>query len=333
MAIVQKQPSNPKLTTQPKPNVKPKNKTSRKPDKLTPANANFTNVNDVATLQQGADKAAQRDSILGQNADFANDFGSSTTTVDPNTGQATVRQGATGLNSQLLDMGQRLGNFGLGLAGNQLRSFEGMQPFSTGNIDPRFGIPTASNADRSRIEDELYGKYTQDLDQNYQQTLEDKKQELADRGITVGSPAYTAEMDRVDKGYQRQKTEARSQAVAGAGQEMSSQFGMGLQSRQQAVGEMVQDYSMPLSLATSLQGMGYGYQNPTLPGYTGANATPTNFTDPGNLAIGAAEKQKDRQAQIALQRSSDAARLSAARIAASTANQGDTSYGMGGSVY
>jgi hypothetical protein len=327
----------------PKAPAQPANRTSIKTNpqgRLTASNTKFTNVNDIATMQQGENKAAQVGSELGQNANVTTDFGQSTTTIDPRTGQATVNQGATGLNAQLLGQGQRLGSFGQNLAMNQLSGFQGMQPYNTANIGSQYAIPTANEADRQRNEDAVYSNLTRDLSTNYNQDVAAKKQELADRGVPMGSQLYTQEMDRLDKGYQRQQQDARSQAIQQSGQEMSNQFQMGLQAHQQALGDYTQNYNMPLSLAQSLQGMGYGYQNPNLPQYQGAAQTAVNYGDLGNLAIGAQQKGLDRTSAQQISAAQNAAQITQAqiaakaRVAAAQAGQNNPNDpGFGGTVY
>ncbi len=252
----------------------------------------YTDPNAVAARQGEANTNAATDSVKTINPNQTTDFGARTTTIGAD-GNPVVDTRSTGVNKELLDTGQGLGKQGLGIAGDTLGAFPTL-PYNPASIDPRFALPSATNEDRQRIEGEIYGKLTQDLDENYKLSLEDKKQELADRGIPLGSELYTREMDRLDKGYQRAKTEARSQATIQGGQELSTQFNLGMQSHQQALGNYQSTYNFPLAIAATASGLGMGYQDPNFQPVTGTAVSPVDHTGLSQIATGAAESAADR---------------------------------------
>ena len=93
------------------------------------------------------------------------------------------------------------------------------------------------SADAQRINDAVYGQAMSRLDPAIQQQQRQLAAQLAGKGISENSEAYRRAMDQMT----RQQTDARNQAMfsgiqAGA-QEQSRLFGLGLQARQQAVGE------------------------------------------------------------------------------------------------
>lgn len=183
---------------------------------------------------------------------------------------------------------------GLGALGAQIAYglLGGMpqQPYNPNSL--KNGIPTANSADRQKVEDSVYANLTRDLDQNFSRAMEDKKQELADRGIPVGSAAYSTEMDRLQKGYDRQKLEARNQAIQSGGQEMLNQFGMGLQAHNTEMGDYQSGWSFPTSVANSLVGLG--------------TAPLGSFADLSNVFGGIQQRQADRaQDQAQFEREQD----------------------------
>lgn len=176
-----------------------------------------------------------------------------------------------------------LGTFGTKLATNLIGSLPGdtYDPNSIKN-----GIPTANSEDRAKVEDAVYANLTRDLDQNFKQDYEAKKQELADRGIPVGSQAYNTEMDRLQKGYDRQKLEARNQAIQYGGQELVNQFGLGMQSHNTEMGDYQSRWSFPTSVAGSLMGFGQSALG--------------SYADLWNIGGGIQQKTADREQEKAL---------------------------------
>lgn len=93
------------------------------------------------------------------------------------------------------------------------------------------------SADAQRVNDAVYKQAMSRLDPAIEQQQRQLATQLAGKGISENSEAYRRAMDQMT----RQQTDARNQAMysgiqAGA-QEQSRLFGLGLQARQQAVGE------------------------------------------------------------------------------------------------
>lgn len=278
---------------------------------------NFETPEANANAQQQENAATTEDNINNNRPNQETDDGSRSYVKDPVTGQWTVKDTLTGANKDLHDAEQGADTMGARLAGQVLDNYP-TTPYNSNNIDPRLGIPTADTQDRHRIEGDVYNNLTRDLSQNYHQTLEDKKQELADRGVPLGSPLYTQEMDRLDKGYDRQKLEAHSQATQLGGQEMSNQFGMGLQSHQQAIGDLQGNYSLPTSLAGSLLGMGQGFQQPNFFGFQPIERQAVDYG--GNFGVWQGAKTAQRGQDIQQQGQNQQAGLDAQKIALAKQN-------------
>lgn len=101
-------------------------------------------------------------------------------------------------------------------------------------------IPTADLETRKHIEDSLYGSATRWLDPQFagQQNQLDTK--LSNQGIFTGSDAHAAAQAELDKARTMAYGDARDRAIAQGGQEMTNQFGMGMQAHQTGVGDITQ---------------------------------------------------------------------------------------------
>lgn len=104
------------------------------------------------------------------------------------------------------------------------------------------GTQNVQGADQSRqrAEDAIYKSSTSRLDPQWNQRQAQMEAQLANKGITAGSSAYTKAMDD----FNRQKTDAYQQAsmgaITGGGAEAQRNQGMDMALRQQQVGEIGQ---------------------------------------------------------------------------------------------
>jgi hypothetical protein len=90
-----------------------------------------------------------------------------------------------------------------------------------GDITKTYGPADNFSADRSRVEDSLYGR----LNPQLQRERSNIEQRLADQGIQYGSQAYTSAMDD----YNRQANDARLAVTAAGGQEQQRMADMAAQ--------------------------------------------------------------------------------------------------------
>lgn len=97
-----------------------------------------------------------------------------------------------------------------------------------------------SGAQRQRAEDAIYQSATSRLDPQWQHQQQQMETDLANRGISVNSEAYSRAMDD----FQRNKTDAYQQAnmaaITGGGAEAQRNYGIDIGLRQQQVGEIGQ---------------------------------------------------------------------------------------------
>lgn len=102
------------------------------------------------------------------------------------------------------------------------------------------GMPSASDDTRRAAEEAMYSRSTRFLDPQFEGRRSDMEAKLANQGITMGSEAYQGEQDQLARDETLAYGDARDRAIQAGGQEMMDQFGLGMQSRQQGVGEISQ---------------------------------------------------------------------------------------------
>lgn len=264
--------------------------------KQVPKNARRAVRGDIATADIGAQKQ-----IEYGNADVKTDFGSSSTTYNPETGKYEYTETLSEPNQQILQQGQELTTTGQQLAQ------QGLQDYS------RFGM-TGSPEERARIEDEVFSRLTKNYDRDMGRELQTKEQELYNKGIPYSddpNSRYQKEIRGIQDRYQEAKDSARGQAVMMGGQELQNTFNMGLQSHQQGMQDL-----------TSLQGQGTGLMVQGGPGFQGAdfNLTPSSSIGLANRGLNI-QKQLG-EGEIAAK---NAATRSAQQLAAAANQPQDTS--------
>lgn len=126
------------------------------------------------------------------------------------------------------------------------------------------GLSTAADA-RQRAEQAAYQSQASRLDPRFETQQRKLETDLANRGISRNSQAYTRAMEDFERG----KTDAYQQAQLGAigvgGQEAQRNYGMDLSTRQQQVGELGQqgafaNQAQAQMFGQALQGYGTGLQ-------------------------------------------------------------------------
>lgn len=153
-----------------------------------------------------------------------------------------------GLTNQALDLaGQNLGGTKLGTA-----------------FEPTLAERTTSGdllADRQRIEEEVFGRLTRDMDQNFAKDQQQLEQTLANKGIPFGSERYKQEMQNLNDRYDRSRLDARRQATELGGGEFSRSFGIGEQLRANQLSEQQGIRNQQLGEVGTLANTGPGLQN------------------------------------------------------------------------
>lgn len=111
-------------------------------------------------------------------------------------------------------------------AGQQPLDFSGFQDIAGG-----------ADANRKRVEDALYRRSTQFLDERRGA----READLLNRGLNMGSQGYNENLAQFDTQY----ADAADRAILGGGAEASRIFGENLQTRQQQIAELLRQRSLP----------------------------------------------------------------------------------------
>lgn len=234
-------------------------------------NVNTSNANSAIGTQMGANNVANQYNQDVSNADQVGPGGSTTYTYDKD-GHIVENQQYTGENKDIFQGGQDLSKAGLSQA-NNLVSQGYTQPTQNGSD---VGLQNVTNA--------VYQKMRFGQDALDSQAIEQQKQDLANRGIPIGSAAYSNAMNNLQNQQTINKQNAMDSAVQQGTQAMATQAGVqqgyltgqeGEVSNLQGLGTGVVNQQVnPYNAVT----YGAGQQNVmgVAPAYTGATAETTN---------------------------------------------------------
>lgn len=199
----------------------------------------FTTSNKAAAQKTAQTKAAVSPAINKPKTN-SGDLGidAKTGAIDPN----KAIQGATGA-----EMGDINRNVGLANTsettdpygnvvtnkidsnGQVIRNVQGGQPFQStvGAFQKAIGGYQGDLSGQvSQAQDANYNYITKDYGQQKQQETEDLKQELANRGIPLGSSLYDHQMQQLDSKWQGNFDQAKNQAINAGNQTLSTQSGV-----------------------------------------------------------------------------------------------------------
>lgn len=163
-------------------------------------------------LQWGRETALQGNQLT--NANQQNPFGSQQVTYDPITGQPQVNQSLSSGNQSVVS-GVQGASTG---ANSALQSLLGGGAFGS-LTNPGEGAP------QSNYEKSVFDQLTRGVGEQKAQEKNQLEQSLANRGIPVGSEAYTNSMRDFDRRYDDITQNARSQAVTQANNQLLSSVG------------------------------------------------------------------------------------------------------------
>jgi len=139
------------------------------------------------------------------------------------------------------------------------------KPIDTTGLAGMPGGPSTTQ-DLQNTQDALYQKQMQYLAPEQKLASEQMDSKLANMGATYGSPAWNNEQDRLSREQQAQTSDARTQAITGAGAEQSRLFGLGGQSLQNQLAIR----NAPISEYAALSGTGSPSASALTPDISGA---------------------------------------------------------------
>lgn len=167
------------------------------------------------------------------------------------------------------------------------------KPIDTSGLAGMPGGPSTTQ-DLQNTQDALYQKQMQYLAPEQKLQSDQEQAQLANMGATVGSPAYNNEMDRLSREQQAQTSDARTQAITGAGAEQSRLFGLGTQ----GLTNQITARNAPLNEYETLAGNGGGAQaTAQTPDISGAFAS--NYQGAVNSANAQAASTNQTESSVA----------------------------------
>lgn len=277
----------------------------------------FTDPKSVANLQQ---KEAQDTALYNAylaNPNQTNPFGSSTTSIDPVTGQVTYNSQFSGQNASLYNAEAGADTMGAQMAQSYLKGLP-QSPYDANSVNDKYGIPQVDSEYQNRFNDAAYAGLTRGLEEQYAKAKDAKMQELVNRGIPQGSKQFQDELNMaVEEPFNTQRLQARNSSYQAGLTAGNVNFEQGLAANQQAVSNLQSNYNMGTNLAGALTGMGQGYQAPG----TQYNATQKNAVDYSGFGQTAAQQDqanKDRASAERIARMNNARRGGGGGAPAST---------------
>lgn len=172
--------------------------------------ANLTDKSTTSQVANAISDQSKLNTVAGNiltNPNQVNPFGSQTTTIDPITGQPLITQNLSQANQNVLG----------GVQGNAVNASSVLQGL-LGNQYNQFlqgAGPQSGYADQ-QLQDAIYGRLTQGLDQQKAREAEQLSQTLANRGIPIGSEAYSNAMRDFTTNWDTRFENARNDATVQA---------------------------------------------------------------------------------------------------------------------
>lgn len=185
--------------------------------------------------------------------------GGDTGTVPTGTAGDAVNPGINATTNNVIQGQKDLANAGGDIALQALKGTQLNQAFNPTLTDrPLTG---QLEADRNRIENDVYGHLTRNLDQDYQLARQQREQTLVNKGIPFSADPnsrYQQELGRMDQQYADTKIDARRQATQLGGAEYQRAFDIGETLRNNQFTEQAGIRNQQSAEAAALGSLGVG---------------------------------------------------------------------------
>lgn len=123
------------------------------------------------------------------------------------------------------------------LQGSQEAALSGMgQPVDYSGITELFGGQSQEDFMQNQYQ-QMYDRFSRQNEPMFAQQMESFEQQMADRGIPMGSEMYNREKSRLEQNQQNQRQDMQAQAWSQANEFGNTQFGQSMQGRQQGISE------------------------------------------------------------------------------------------------
>jgi len=254
---------------------------------------------------------AQQNASLNR-VNETNPFGSSTYKTNPD-GSISRDMSLSSQQQQLLNQ-QQGRDVTLGKQANQLAGKLPGGAFNLNNLPQISGMQDLG-AERKRMEDSIVGEYERRNAPEFDRMRESELQRLADQGIGRGNELYDSELQRIERQIQDARSGAQAGAVEMAGNELSRQFGLESQNRNQALGERLTARQLPFQELQQMLGMQQGV---TLPQFSQMTPVQQQQLDVTGMygqeqQYGLAQQQLAQQMEIARMNNATAGKAAGGR--------------------
>lgn len=199
----------------------------------------------------------------------------------------TLSQGQQGIVSADDQISQQGRNYALQQLGNG-QFGQAFNPQLTGRMNSG-----DLNADRQRIEDSVFKSLTRNLQRDRSRDMEEFNQQMANRGIPVGSELYNKQQQELNQRYDDMSQNAMGQAVQFGGDEFSRGFGIQEQLRANQFNEQQGTRNQGLGEIGALSGIGPGLRTSNFQGYQGVGY---DLTDPVATDLAYKANRRDNRA-------------------------------------
>lgn len=211
--------------------------------------------------QQAANVWAMGQNIGANRLDEQSALGSLRYETDPATGRTIIKKDYSPEMQARFDaiQGREMGLYGM-----QNQMMGGLRDQLGRPLDFG-GLPEINkdySQDRQRVEDSIYNRFQRRFKDQFAEEKNNLQQQLADRGIPMGSERYNKEMQQLSQRQNDATLNAQAQAIEMGGQEQQNLFNMGMQGRQQGINERLTQRSVPLSEYGAIQGFQQGVIDP-----------------------------------------------------------------------
>ena len=221
---------------------------------LVPRNTRIQGFPGAMNLNQNVQNQQAQDNLRYNNPVFNGIGGGQSTSIDPNTGQPVVNQW---------------------LSPDQQNLYNTENQFSQEGLKAALGmLGNPQDFNRQQIEDSVFNNLTRSINQDKTRDQKALEENLAGRGIPVGSEAYNSAMGQFNQRYDDLNTQARDRATQFGGEEMSRRA----------------------DIINRLGGVGPGLRTPNMPGFQG---TQVQYGNPAELDLAYKQLRLQRRQQRA----------------------------------
>lgn len=250
------------MATKPK-TSKPKGKTNKKTVKTAFSNK----VTRQATEQQAANVKAAEETARLNRVNETNPYGSRVFTTNPDgsvTANTQLEAGQQRLVDQDTARDTELGNQADTYASQMGEAWK--NPYSLDGVSTFDPNTYSGEANRTKVEDAAYSRLMRGQEDQFARDTQEFQTRMANEGIPIDSPRYKAAYAQMQASQGEQRLQGRSQATLQGAQELQQGWNMGMQGRQQSIGEYEAARNSPYNQLNSALALRKGPVNPQYQG-------------------------------------------------------------------